>query len=116
LSKFFIPQGLMISNNGKEPVFLTVRQFIEGAKENFKKQGIASWNEYEICAKTEMFGKVAHRFSTYKIRLIANGQESYRTGINAIQLIKQNNSWIITSVAWDKETQTLKIPAKYICK
>lgn len=116
LNDFFVAYGLLISNVGKEPQFFAVKQYVESAKENFKKQEISSWNESEICAKTELFGKVAQRFSTYKIRLVSNGKESFRTGINTIQLIKQNNKWLITTVAWDKESQTLKIPEKYRCK
>lgn len=116
LNKFFTAQGLLISNVGKEPQFFTVKQYIESAKENFEKQQISTWNESEVCATTELFGKVAHRFSTYKIKLVSNGQESYRTGINAIQLIKQDNRWLITTVAWDKESKTLKIPVKYLCQ
>jgi hypothetical protein len=116
LTRFFIPQGLLIPAVGAQPLFLTVDQFISGAKENFQKQQITVWEEYETCSRTEVFGKVAHRFSTYKIRLVANGKESLRNGINAFQLIKQHNVWLITSVAWDRESQDLKIPSKYLCQ
>ena len=116
LIKYFIPQALMIANVGEIPEFSTVKQFIDGAKESWKKFQVTVRNEHEVCAKTEIFGKIAHRFSTYKIRIIAKGRERYISGINTIQLIKQNNRWVITDIAWDGESQTLKIPAKYLCE
>jgi len=103
LVHFFTSQGLLISNVGKEPQVWTASQYISGAKEAFSKQQITLWEEQEVHARTDIFGKVAQRFSTYKIRLIAHGMESLREGVNAIQLIKQNGTWLITSVAWDKK-------------
>jgi hypothetical protein len=116
LSNLFIRQGLLITTIGKEAQFFTVDQYIEGAKKNFVKQQISAWDENELCAKTDVFGKVAQRFSTYKIKLVSNEKESIRTGINAMQLIKQNGKWIITVVSWDKETETIKIPGTYLCQ
>lgn len=116
LFKFFTPEALMIGNVGTTPEFSTVKQFVDGAKESWKKFQVTARNEYELCAKTEIFGKIAHRFSTYKIQIIAKGRERYTSGINTIQLIKQNNRWVITNIAWDGESQTKKIPAKYLCE
>src|SRR3569833_1992920 len=95
-----------IPNIGKTPMYLKVDQFISNAKDNFRRQQIGSWVESETCARTDIFGKIAQRFSTYSIRLTANGVESRRAGINAIQLIKVNDSWLISAVAWDKETES----------
>jgi hypothetical protein len=116
LTLFLIPQGLLISNVGKEPRFATTSEYISVSKATFRQQQITTWEEQEVCSRTEIFGKVAQRFSTYNIRIIANGKENLRSGINAIQLIKQNDTWLITSVAWDKEAPDQKIPSKYNCQ
>jgi hypothetical protein len=84
------------------------------AKENYSKQGISDWEEREVFAKTEVFGKIAQRFSTYQIRFTAKGKETVRRGINAIQLIQQGVKWYITSLAWDRQSETLPIPTRYL--
>jgi len=89
---------------------------VVNAKRGLKKQQFSTRDEHELCANTDIFGKVAHRFSTYKIPIVANGKERAMTGINAIQLIKQSNQWLITSIAWDKESDKLKLPLKYLCQ
>ena len=102
LPKFFTPHAMMISNIGEAPEFSTVKEWVLNAKQGLKKQQFSIREEYELCANTQIFGKVVQRFSTYKIRIVANRVERGITGINAIQLIKQNNQWLITSVAWIK--------------
>jgi hypothetical protein len=116
LPNFFTAHAMMISNIGEAPEFSTIKEWVVNAKQGLKKQQFSIREESELCAKTEIFGKVAQRFSTYKIRIVANKKEREITGINAIQLIKQNNQWLITSIAWDKENQKLKLPGKYLCQ
>ena len=47
---------------------------------------------------------------------MADGKETTRSGINAIQLIKEDDKWLIASVAWDRVSDTLAIPAEYNCQ
>jgi len=116
LPQLFTAQGVLISAVGDKPFFWTVRQYAQLAEENFKKQKMEVWGEQEICSQTNFFGKIAQRFSTYKILYVADGKETKRSGINAIQLIKENDKWLIASVAWDRASDTLPIPAYYNCE
>jgi len=116
LVKFFIPEGYLISNAGTQTLVWKVQQYIEGVRQNFTSQELSVWDEVEVCATTEIFGKIAHRFSTFNVRVLSRGEESFRAGINSFQLVKQPDGWKITTVCWDRETATLKIPSKYLCQ
>ncbi len=115
LPNLFTVQGFLISTAGSKPVFWTVQQYAQVAEENFKKQKMEVWGEQETCSQTQFFGKVAQRFSTYKILYIADGKETIRSGINAIQLIKEEDKWRIANLAWDRASDALPIPPAYNC-
>jgi hypothetical protein len=116
LPQLFTAQGLLISATGNKPFFWTVQQYAQIAEDNFKKQKMEAWDEQETCSQTHIFGKIAQRFSTYKIIYVAGGKETRRSGINAIQLIKENGKWRITSVEWDRASDALPIPPDYSCQ
>jgi hypothetical protein len=116
LPRLFTTQGVLISAAGDKPYFWTVQQYVQLAADNFKKQKMETWGEQETCSQTHIFGKIAQRFSTYKILYVAGGAETIRSGINAIQLIKENSKWLIASVAWDRASDTLPIPPEYSCR
>ena len=116
LPQLFTAQGVLISAAGDKPYFWTVQQYVQLAADNFRKQKMETWGEQETCSQTNVFGKIAQRFSTYKILYIVAGVETVRSGINAIQLIKENDKWLITCVAWDRASDTLPIPPDYNCQ
>jgi hypothetical protein len=110
LTSIFVPQGKLLANFGKQPVSWTVPQYILSVKKNLSDQGITAWNESELFHKTDIFGKIAQTFSAYEISFVSKNQTTVRRGINCIQLIKQNDKWIIVSLIWDRERDNLKIP------
>ncbi len=116
LSKFFISKALFITYRGEDPVFVTINEFVDSAKREFKKEHIKTFEMNETCSRTEISGKIASRFSTYKVHAAIEQIEFNSAGIYTLQFIKQHNQWLITSAAWDKEIPNLKIPSKYICK
>jgi hypothetical protein len=116
LPQLFTAQGVLISNAGEKPTTWTIQQYVQLANDNFKSQQMESWDQEETCAQTHVFGKIAQRFSTYKITYVAAGTEIKRSGINAFQLIKEGGKWVIASVAWDRASETLPIPAAYSCE
>ncbi len=67
----------------------------------------------EIHEVTEVFGKIAHRFSTYAL-FINEQNDPVSKGINSIQLIKESNLWKVSSMLWNDQTTTLSIPEKYL--
>ena len=70
---------------------------------------------YEVQAKypTEVYGRIAHLWSTYEVRPTADGKPEVR-GINSIQAVFDGNNWKIMQVMWQAETPDEPIPAKYL--
>lgn len=103
----FFPGAQLISNSGEEPQVWSVEEFIAYYRERIKDKTIEEFYEGEIAQKTENFGKIAHRFSTYEAK-------PYKRGINSIQLLKRENKWLVTSLIWNDEQADLPIPKKYL--
>jgi len=75
---------------------------------------LKSFSEREVAERTEIFGKIAHRFSTYEARFNPDDPEPLAIGINSIQFIKVGDSWHVSSLIWNDEGEDRKIPEKYI--
>ena len=68
--------------------------------------------ENEINREVQIFGNIAHVWSTYETRLVKNGPVA-RRGINSIQLYFDEKRWWIISWTFDKESEFQKIPATF---
>ncbi len=113
LSRVFMPGGKMINNDGKEPLILTAEEYIARFKEILASGRFESFHEVEIAHKTDWFGKIAQRFSTYETRFSLDDPAPYSMGINSIQLIKIGPSWFISCMVWNNQTDERKIPKEY---
>lgn len=116
IGNLFTPDAKLLSNLGNQPQSWFVPQFVDFVKEGLSKQSITDRQEVELSEKTEIFGKISHRFSTYKIDFIIKGKAEQRKGINSIQLLKLNGKWQIYSLVWDIEKVSQKIPTSYDSK
>lgn len=114
LNDLIIPGGQMINNNGEEPLIMNVDDFIQIYKDKLESGVIKSFYEGEVSSKTELFGNVAHRFSTYEKKYDLDEKEPFSLGINSIQFVKVNNKWKISSIAWNEQTANLRIPESYL--
>lgn len=63
LKELFIPTANMIRNDGDPPEIMTVDSFIKSYTERIADGTIKSFYEGELNNITEIFGKIAHRFS-----------------------------------------------------
>jgi hypothetical protein len=68
--------------------------------------------ENEINREVQIFGNIAHVWSTYETRLLKNGPV-VRRGINSIQLYFDEKRWWIISWTFDKESYSQKIPPTF---
>ena len=103
----FFSGAQLISNSAEEPLVWSVEEFVDYYRERITDKTIEEFYEGEIAQKTEIFGKIAHRFSTYEAK-------PYKRGINSIQLLKTENKWLVTSLIWNDEGTELPIPEKYL--
>lgn len=84
--------------------------FVADARLAYRSEGF--W-EREIAGRTERFGGVAHRFSSYESRIGSPNSEPVGRGINSIQLVRSGGRWWIASVVWDTESPDQPLPAPY---
>lgn len=91
------------------PRNLTVEDWIAAVA----KRGSALFYEKGIVTKTEVYGHLAHLWSTYESREELNGKPIAR-GINSIQAIYDGTRWKVQSIFWQAETPDAPLPAKYL--
>lgn len=113
LYKLFIESGLLIKNSSTSPEISTVRQFIEPRQRTVDSGELTRFKEVETAEITEIFGTIAHRFSTYEKYGTSKGSEFEGRGIIAFQFIMTDAGWKISSLAWDDERPGLTIPDRY---
>lgn len=113
LKSLFYAGGRLINNNKDQPQEFTVQQFNQVVEEQIKSGSLIAFREQEISSRTEVFGKIAHRFSTYEAYLNDLGAAPFSVGINSIQFIKVKDSWYVYSMVWNDQQQDRLIPAKY---
>ena len=114
LINLFIPTANMIRNNGDIPETMTVNDFIVSYKDRINDGSIKSFYEGELNHITEIFGKIAHRFSTYETKFDLTNDKPFAIGINSIQYIKIDNEWKISSIVWNNQTKEFVISDKYL--
>jgi hypothetical protein len=114
LKELFIPGAKLINNNDEHPQIYSIDGFIDSFRQNLETGVFESVFEVEIAHKTDIFGKIAQRFSTYEFRFNPNDEAPYSVGINAIQLIQIDNLWTITSMVWNDQKPGLEIPEIYL--
>ncbi len=95
-------------------------QLIEMTPAEYKAQSgpflvTAGFTERETHRVLEVYGTVAHAWSSYHGTFVRqNGDAGEVTGINSIQLIKQDGQWRVTSIQWESTDTAGPIPAKYL--
>jgi hypothetical protein len=116
LKALFFEEGKLVNNNGETPQAFTSEKYITVFQEKIFQTKVTEFSEKEVFSKTEIFGKIAQRFSTYETRYVVAGSKYFSQGINSIQLLKINGKWLVTSLIWNNQSKTLKIPKRYLTK
>jgi hypothetical protein len=114
LKEIFIPTANMIRNDGTSPEIMTVDNFIQSYTERITDGTIKSFYEGELKHITEIFGTIAHRFSTYETKFDLANPKPFLIGINSIQFVKIGENWKISGIVWNNQNDTNKIPHKYL--
>jgi hypothetical protein len=92
---------------------LTVDEYIARAEPFFEKEG---FYEKEAARQAEVFGRIAHVFSTYESRHNADDAKPFQRGINSIQLMNDGKRWWVVTVFWQGEDEKNPLPEKYLKK
>ena len=94
----------------KAALVMTPEEFAERAGANFEK---SAFYESELVGRTELFGGIAHVFSTYESRR-APGEKPFARGVNSFQLVKEGKAWKVMTILWDAESPSSPLPEKYL--
>jgi hypothetical protein len=113
IKKYFIPQAQLIDFRKNHMNVNSIDQFIEKYKNYIESDQVRLFYEEEITGSTEQFGNIAHRISTYKTYINTMDSIAER-GVNSFQLIKTPEGWKVSSIIWDVERTSLKIPDYYL--
>jgi hypothetical protein len=103
--------GELNRNIDLAPQNLGVEEYIARVQPYFEKEG---FYEKEIARRTELFGQIAHVWSTYESRHSPDDSEPFMRGVNSIQLFNDGERWWIVTVYWQHESVDHPIPPKYL--
>jgi hypothetical protein len=102
--------SMRVTPEGPAPSVMTVEDYVKRAGANFEKN---AFFESEAARRVEMFGNIAHVFSTYESRR-APGDKPFARGINSFQLVRDGKQWKVITILWDSEREGNPIPEKYL--
>src|ERR1700733_1717186 len=113
IKNYFIPQAQLINFRTDTAQVTNLNHFVDLYQQFIEGNHIDLFYEEELFGRTEQFGRIAHRISTYKTYLNRLDTIAER-GVNSFQLIKTKDEWKVSSIIWDVEKPTLKIPDYYL--
>ncbi|WP_420577441.1 hypothetical protein [Ekhidna sp.] len=92
-------------------VSFTPAEFLKVYEDQIRQGIILKASEFEISNESEVYGNIAHFFSSYKAEIkMPQGIHSKR-GINSIQLVKnENDEWKIAAMVWYDEDEENPLP------
>ena len=109
----FMDGGKLIRNSSELPEISSVDDFIASRQRLVDSGALTSFEEVEIAEITEIFGNIAHRFSTYEKRGTMHGDAIEGRGVISTQFIRTPSGWKMSSMAWDDERTGLAVSDRY---
>lgn len=91
------------------PHLLTVDGWIAAVQKSSHK----IFYEHQAKYSSDIYGNLAHLWSTYEVRLEPDAKPLIR-GINSFQAVNDGTRWRFQSIVWLAETPDTPIPAKYL--
>src|ERR1700689_1770842 len=113
IKNYFIPQAQLINFRTDTATITSLPEFVDLYKQFIQSNKVNLFYEEELFGRTEQFGKIAHRISTYKTYLNTMDSVAER-GVNSFQLIKTSAGWKVSSIIWDVEKPGLPVPNYYL--
>ncbi|HEX3068298.1 MAG TPA: GNAT family N-acetyltransferase [Thermoanaerobaculia bacterium] len=105
----FVPNGLIAKCTGPDPEISTLHEFIAPRQELLTSGTLTEFSESETSERTQIFGNIAQRISTYQKSGCLDGVPFTTRGVKTFQFVKTRLGWRIFSVTWDDERDGLAI-------
>lgn len=90
---------------------LSPDDYIKRVEPIFAKDG---FYERELASRREVYGNIAHVFSTYVSFRKSDDKKPFMRGINSFQLLNDGKRWWIVTIFWQGETPEAPIPKRYL--
>ncbi|TYB79684.1 hypothetical protein [Bizionia myxarmorum] len=91
--------------------YMSAEDYKNTSKEWLKENG---YIEKEINRKQDVFGNIAHVFSTFEVYYSEDDPYPALRGIKSIQLLNDGSRWWIINVYWMQESDVQPIPRDYL--
>jgi hypothetical protein len=114
LRKFFYSGGILINNSFTTPLAFTAASYLKALESQIAIGDLKQFLQREISSKTEIFDKIAQRTSVYEYSFSEIPPRKMPRGISYMQFIKEGETWLISSIAWNDENENHRIPAELV--
>ncbi len=111
LTDLFSEPGRLIRTSTPIPENLPVADFVAERRRVLAAGELTAFHEAEIGGRTDVFGAVAHRLSTYTKSGIGPAGAFAGRGVISSQFVREPGGWRISSMAWDDERPGQIIPS-----
>ncbi len=115
LSSLFFPSTRIVYKRPDGVVeSVDVKTFISNSQKIIKKNKLKAFDERELARVVDVFGSIAHAFSTYESRFSETDIVPLARGINSIQLLHDKGRWWVVSIFWVDERTEGAMPTAYL--
>lgn len=90
---------------------LSPEDYVSRNEPFFAREG---FYEREIARRTDVYGNIAHVFSTYAAYKKADDKQPFMRGINSFQLLNDGKRWWVLTIYWQAETPDNPLPKEYL--
>ncbi len=115
--ELFAPEARLVARagatdqDGMRVQVMTPDDYIRQAEPYFAQSG---FHESELARRVELFGDLAHVFSTYESRVAPEDELPFQRGINSIQLLRSADGWKVLHLTWESENDRRPLPECYL--
>lgn len=100
------PQTGVVGANALSP-----EDYVKRVEPVFAKDGFF---EREFASRREVYGNIAHVFSSYEAFRKGDDKKPFMRGINSFQLLFDGKRWWVMTIFWQAESAETPIPKKYL--
>jgi hypothetical protein len=114
LRKFFFGGGILINNSFTTPLAFTAASYLKALESQIAIGDLKQFLQRELSSKTEIFDKIAQRTSVYEYSFAEIPPRKMPRGVSYMQFVKEGDTWVISSIAWNDENEDHRIPAEMV--
>jgi hypothetical protein len=114
MRQLFVADGRLIPIGKAKDGSIAARVLsVEDWISRVKARGSDAFYEHQIKYQSDIYGNMAHLWSTYEITPTPGGKVEVR-GINSIQAAFNGTEWKVIEIVWQAETTDTPLPQKYL--